>query len=70
MKLNGEFIQGVESWASLSVMKTMEDLEGDYYYHTYNAAGERTDAIDTRDRTPVDSVRVDAGYIPAPLTNA
>lgn len=25
MKLNGEFIQGVESWASLSVMKTMED---------------------------------------------
>lgn len=66
MKLNGEFIKGVESWASLSVMKTMEDIDGDFYYHTYNAAGERTDAIDTRDRTPVDSVRVEAGYIPRP----
>ncbi len=66
MKLNGEFIKGVESWASLSVMKTMEDIDGDYYYHTFNAAGERTDAIDTRDRTPVDSVRVEAGYIPRP----
>jgi hypothetical protein len=66
MKLNGEFIKGVESWASLSVMKTMEDLDGDFYYLTYNAAGERTDASDTKDRTPVDSVRVEAGYIPRP----
>ncbi len=66
MKLNGEFIKGVESWASLSVMKTMEDLDGDYYYLTYNAAGERTDGADTKDRTPVDSVRVEAGYIPRP----
>jgi hypothetical protein len=66
MKLNGEFIQGVESWASLSVMQTEEDLEGDHYYHYYNAAGERTDGPDTKDRTPVDSVLVDAGYIPRP----
>ena len=66
MKLNGEFIPGVESWASLGIMKTAEDIEGDYYYHTYNAAGERTDGADTKDRTPVDSVRVDAGYIPRP----
>ncbi len=66
MKLNGEFIKGVESWASLSVMKTMEDIDGDFYYHTYNKFGERTDAMDTRDRTPVDSVRVEAGYIPRP----
>ncbi len=66
MKLNGEFIKGVESWASVSVMKTMEDLNGDFFYRTYNAAGERTDAPDTKDRTPVDSVRVEAGYIPRP----
>ncbi len=66
MKLNGEFIKGVESWASLSVMKTMEDIAGDYYYHYYNKYGERTDGIDTKDRTPVDSVRVEAGYIPRP----
>ena len=31
LKINGEFVPGVESWASLSVMKTMEDIEGDFY---------------------------------------
>ena len=29
-KINGEFVSGVESWASLSIMKTEEDIEGDY----------------------------------------
>jgi hypothetical protein len=29
MKVNGEFVSGVQSWASLSVMKTMEDIIGD-----------------------------------------
>jgi hypothetical protein len=32
MKVNGEFVKGMESWASLSVMKTMEDIEDDFYY--------------------------------------
>ncbi len=29
MKINGEFVNGVESWASLSIMKTEEDIVGD-----------------------------------------
>lgn len=29
MKVNGEFVSGVESWASLSVMKTEEDVAND-----------------------------------------
>jgi hypothetical protein len=29
MKVNGEFVSGVESWASLSVMQTKEDIAGD-----------------------------------------
>ena len=29
VKVNGEFVPGVESWASLSVMKTEEDIIGD-----------------------------------------
>ena len=29
MKINGEFVPGVDSWASLSFMKTQEDIEGD-----------------------------------------
>lgn len=31
MKINGEFVKGTQSWASLSVMRTMEDIDGDYY---------------------------------------
>ena len=31
MKVNGEFVPGVESWLSFSLMKTMEDLYGDQY---------------------------------------
>jgi hypothetical protein len=31
MKLTGEFVPGAESWVSLSVMKTEEDIEGDNY---------------------------------------
>ncbi|PLX15644.1 MAG: TonB-dependent receptor [Marinilabiliales bacterium] len=31
-KVNGEFVQGIESWASLSFMQTKEDIDGDSYY--------------------------------------
>lgn len=31
MKINGEFVEGVESWASLSLMKTEENLVDDSY---------------------------------------
>lgn len=29
VRLNGELIEGLESWASLSIMKTQEDIQGD-----------------------------------------
>ena len=41
MKINGEFVSGVESWASFSVMKTEEDIVGDY---TINADGSTSEA--------------------------
>jgi hypothetical protein len=34
MKINGELVQGLESWATLSVMQTREDVIGDYYIET------------------------------------
>ncbi|MFP4024732.1 MAG: carboxypeptidase-like regulatory domain-containing protein [Thiohalospira sp.] len=34
MKINGEFVEGIESWASLSLMQTKEDIDGDFYYNT------------------------------------
>ncbi|MCQ2302928.1 MAG: TonB-dependent receptor [Bacteroidales bacterium] len=30
-KVNGEFVKGIDSWASLSIMRTEEDIRGDYY---------------------------------------
>lgn len=35
-KINGEFVQGIESWASLSLMQTKEDIDGDFYYNSDN----------------------------------
>ena len=32
IKLSGEFIHGIESWVSLSLMKTSENLINDFYY--------------------------------------
>jgi hypothetical protein len=31
LKLNGEFVKGTDSWMSLSIMQTQEDIEGDFY---------------------------------------
>ena len=30
-KVNGEFVKGIDSWTSLSIMNTREDIRGDYY---------------------------------------
>ena len=40
MKINGEFVSGVESWASLSVMKTEEDIVGDYIINADGSSSE------------------------------
>ena len=31
LKVMGEFVDGVDSWITLSLLKTAEDIEGDYY---------------------------------------
>ena len=31
-KLNGEFVRGAESWMTISLLQTREDVEGDFYY--------------------------------------
>jgi len=37
MKINGEFVAGVESWASLSFMQTRENIAGDFYFNEEGA---------------------------------
>ncbi|PIF01997.1 MAG: TonB-dependent receptor [Draconibacterium sp.] len=51
MKINGEFVSGLQSWASLSIMSTREDIFNDDHWET-NAEGE--------------NVWVEQGFIPRP----
>lgn len=60
LKVNGEFVRGLESWASLSFSRTREDIKGDYYYDYIT----ETNAANVT--KVVDSVRVEPGYIPRP----
>ncbi|MFW6277341.1 MAG: TonB-dependent receptor [Prolixibacteraceae bacterium] len=51
LNINGEFVSGVQSWASLSFMQTEEDISGDDHWTT-NPEGEE--------------IWVEQGYIPRP----
>jgi hypothetical protein len=66
MKVNGEFVKGLESWASLSIMETREDLKDDFFYEYYNSNGEKIIPGYTFNSVAVDSVRKEPGYIPRP----
>jgi hypothetical protein len=66
VKINGEFVNGVESWASISYMKTAEDLYNDHYTLYYNAAGEAIRYGITKDTKVNDSAVIYPGYIPRP----
>lgn len=66
LKLNGEFIKGIESWMSLGILSTFEDLNDDFYYVRLNAAGDTIIPGYTADQVAVDSIRNEPGYIPRP----
>lgn len=66
MKVNGEFVKGVESWFSLSVMQTKENIKDDFYYDYINSDGEVIKPGYTYNNKPVDSIRHEPGYIPRP----
>ncbi len=64
MKINGEFIPGLESWASVSLMKTEAKIADDQYYAYFNAEGERVYKGGNSQIT--DSTLREPGYIPRP----
>lgn len=64
-RIYSELIEGAESWLSLGVMKTMEDLEDDHYFQYKNASGEFINPQST-DQVITDSSRVDVGYVRRP----
>jgi hypothetical protein len=65
MRLFGELVKDAESWVSLGIMKTKENINGDYYYNYKNAAGEIITAR-TTDQVAVDSVKQDIGWLRRP----
>ncbi|PCI94144.1 MAG: TonB-dependent receptor [Flavobacteriales bacterium] len=65
-KINGEFVKGVESWFSMSVMKTQEDLLDDFYIEDYNSDGEKIISGYTANNTIVSSDTIYPGWIPRP----
>lgn len=65
-KVNGEFVNGIESWASLSLMQTREDIEGDFYTDYYNSKGELIIRGYTSDQIIADSIVSERGFMPRP----
>ncbi len=63
-RLFGEFVKGIDSWITLSFMKTAQDISGDYYYDYFNGAGEKLPS--RQSAAAVDSVKIEPGYIPRP----
>jgi hypothetical protein len=67
MKINGEFVPGIESWASISLMKTQEDIYNDFFYEYFNSDNEM---IGSGQQPNVDenitSKKTEPGYIPRP----
>ena len=53
-KVNGEFVKGIDSWASLSLMQTKEDIRGDYYL--VDAEGNRLPFYNHSDAQVADTV--------------
>ena len=66
MKIHGEFIPGIESWANLSFLQTEEDILDDYYYDYYNTDGALIQSGFTQNSTVADSSIIYPGYIPRP----
>jgi len=64
MRLFGELVKDAESWISLGIMKTAENIENDFYFRYKNAAGEYTDV--SEDKVPVESVRFEKGWVRRP----
>ncbi len=65
-RLFGEFVPGLESWASVSILETQEDISNDFYYIKLNQFGDTIIPGYTADQKATDSIRVEPGYIPRP----
>jgi CarboxypepD_reg-like domain/TonB-dependent Receptor Plug Domain len=64
-RLYGELVKDAESWLSIGLMRTKENIDNDTYYQYKNAAGEIITATST-DKIVTDSTQYDVGYVRRP----
>ena len=65
-RINGEFVEGLESWFSFSLMKSEEIIDNFDYTAYYNADGDRIYPGYTADAVIVDSATFSRGWMPRP----
>ncbi|MEO6329246.1 MAG: TonB-dependent receptor [Ginsengibacter sp.] len=65
MRLFTELVKDAESWLSIGLMRTKEDLNNDFYYQYKNAGGEFITA-QTADQVKADSIKTNVGYVRRP----
>ncbi len=64
-RLFGEIVKDAESWLSVGIMRTMENINNDYYTTYKNAEGQ-TITANTQDQKPVDSAHNSVGWLRRP----
>ncbi len=64
-RLYGELVKDAESWLSIGIMQTKEDLFNDFYFKFYNAAGELINSKSV-DKVAVDSTKTEVGFVRRP----
>lgn len=66
MNINGQFVEGIESFFKLGILSTKENILNDSYKEFYNQAGEKIIFGYSEDQVVVDSAIIYPGYIPRP----
>ncbi len=65
-RLHGELVEGAESWISMSIMSTKEDISDDFYYQYFDAEGNRVFRGSVSPDDIADSSIIYPGFIPRP----
>ncbi|WP_258104953.1 TonB-dependent receptor [Marinoscillum sp. MHG1-6] len=65
-RINGEFIKGVESWFSLGLMSTKENLRDDYYDQYFDVDGEEIPTSELPFTDVADTSRTYIGHLRRP----
>ncbi len=65
MRLFGELVEGAQSWLSIGLMRTRENIDNDFYYQYLNAAGEIINS-QTEDKVVADSIQSEVGWLRRP----